>query len=83
MGDQQDLKDASQQHGFFRRGHAGIVSGRQQGLDGLPALLGGQAGLHVVDISDPAHPFLVSTHDTKKRADAVRVFSPKRCSRNP
>ncbi len=36
---------------------------------------GGQAGLHVVDISDPTHPVLVSTHDTKKRADAVRVIA--------
>ncbi len=36
---------------------------------------GGQAGLHVVDISDPAHPVLRSTHDTRKRADAVKVIA--------
>jgi formylglycine-generating enzyme required for sulfatase activity len=36
---------------------------------------GGQAGLHVVDISDPSNPVLASTHDTHKRADAVRVVA--------
>ncbi len=33
----------------------------------------GEAGLQVFDISDPAHPELVGSFDTPRRADAIRV----------
>ena len=36
-------------------------------------LAGGEAGLHVVDISDPAEPVLVTTINTTKYAEAIKV----------
>jgi formylglycine-generating enzyme required for sulfatase activity len=36
-------------------------------------IAGGEAGLQVFDISDPAHPQLAGWLDTPKRADAIRV----------
>lgn len=36
---------------------------------------GGEAGLHVVDISDPHNPVLKETFDTKKFAESIKVVS--------
>jgi hypothetical protein len=34
----------------------------------------GQAGLQVIDVSDPAHPVLVGTHVLTAAAEALVVF---------
>ena len=36
---------------------------------------GGEAGLIVIDISDPANPAVISMHDTTKFAEAIKVAS--------
>jgi formylglycine-generating enzyme required for sulfatase activity len=36
---------------------------------------GGEAGLHVIDISNPANPVLIATVDTKKYAESVKTAS--------
>lgn len=38
-------------------------------------IAGGEAGLHVVDISDPHNPVLKETFDTKKFAESIKVAS--------
>ncbi len=41
-------------------------------------IAGGEAGLHVVDISDPHNPILMETFDTKKFAESIKVASTPR-----
>ena len=60
---------------FHRIGHVPLPS-QNEGvatLDRYAFVAGGQAGLHAVDFTDPAHPFLLQTINTQKYSESVEV----------
>ncbi|HPF70631.1 MAG TPA: hypothetical protein PLQ13_08190, partial [Candidatus Krumholzibacteria bacterium] len=60
---------------FFRVGRVALPSQNEDvaSIERTAFVAGGQAGLHAIDFSDPAHPVLLQTVNTLKYSESVAV----------